>query len=467
MFKKKVAFALAVAMVTGSISGCGGFLKVSVGGKDIVNIGKAESTEKETEAMLETSEESKEEHTKKEIKAQVAADAEAWDKAKKTTFSGSGIRLTLPGEIPDTFVETTHMDQDYFTLTVFCDYTNMSLGNESSLNLYHFNAKQLGIRDAAGAKTVLFQACIKKNAQVSKAGEPAYTSVMGNDGNAWDVATVDCELSDGNTWKTVFATMYDGEDAYAVMYLDRGEDDFNMDTDWFEMGLELSGDADAHGTTGSGAEVDIQKLLGGQIQDQQNEESAEAPEKTDVQKSSSVTGLEAIGISDNDMDTAMTYMETKTVGDLTVYIPRYAVDYSVPGRSNGSGQQVRKSWELKYDDSAYLDHLTMQTFVTYSPASAFGDGTCYYDTVNEFKESIESSNSSYPGYVFSLHSEEYKIWLDESNDGYIQGEAFITHADGSCSTIETTAYYSGTNDKVKGRANAKALVCAQLLFPQK
>ena len=47
MFKKKVAFALAVAMVTGSISGCGGFLKVSVGGKDIVNIGKAESTEKE------------------------------------------------------------------------------------------------------------------------------------------------------------------------------------------------------------------------------------------------------------------------------------------------------------------------------------------------------------------------------------------------------------------------------------
>lgn len=265
MFKKKVAFALAVAMVTGSISGCGGFLKVSVGGKDIVNIGKAESTEKETEAMLETSEESKEEHTKKEIKAQVAADAEAWDKAKKTTFSGSGIRLTLPGEIPDTFVETTHMDQDYFTLTVFCDYTNMSLGNESSLNLYHFNAKQLGIRDAAGAKTVLFQACIKKNVQVSKAGEPAYTSVMGNDGNEWDVATVDCELSDGNTWKTVFATMYDGEDAYAVMYLDRGEDDFNMDTDWFEMGLELSGDADAHGTTGSGAEVDIQKLLGGQI----------------------------------------------------------------------------------------------------------------------------------------------------------------------------------------------------------
>lgn len=68
MFKKKVAFALAVAMVTGSISGCGGFLKVSVGGKDIVNIGKAESTEKETEAMLETSEESKEEHTKKERK---------------------------------------------------------------------------------------------------------------------------------------------------------------------------------------------------------------------------------------------------------------------------------------------------------------------------------------------------------------------------------------------------------------
>ena len=109
----------------------------------------------------------------------------------------------------------------------------------------------------------------------------------------------------------------------------------------------------------------------------------------------------------------------------------------------------------------------MQTFVTYSPASAFGDGTCYYDTVNEFKESIESSNSSYPDYVFSLHGEEYKIWLDESNDGYIQGEAFITHADGSCSTIETTAYYSGTNDKVKGRANAKALVCAQLLFPQK
>lgn len=158
MFKKKVAFALAVAMVTGSISGCGGFLKVSVGGKDIVNIGKAESTEKETEAMLETSEESKEEHTRKERKAQVVADAEAWDKAKKTTFSGSGIRLTLPGEIPDTFVETTHMDQDYFTLTVFCDYTNMSLGNESSLNLYHFNAKQLGIRDAAGAKTVLFQA---------------------------------------------------------------------------------------------------------------------------------------------------------------------------------------------------------------------------------------------------------------------------------------------------------------------
>lgn len=66
MFKKKVALALAVAMVAGSISGCGGFLKVSVGGKDIVNIGEAESTEKETEAMLETSEESKEEHTKKE-----------------------------------------------------------------------------------------------------------------------------------------------------------------------------------------------------------------------------------------------------------------------------------------------------------------------------------------------------------------------------------------------------------------
>ncbi len=85
MFKKKVAFALAVAMVTGSISGCGGFLKVSVGGKDIVNIGKAESTEKETEAMLETSEESKEEHTKKE-KAQVVADAEAWDKAKRPRF---------------------------------------------------------------------------------------------------------------------------------------------------------------------------------------------------------------------------------------------------------------------------------------------------------------------------------------------------------------------------------------------
>lgn len=140
MFKKKVALALAVAMVAGSISGCGGFLKVSVGGKDIVNIGEAESTEKETEAML-ASEESKEEHAKKEIKAQITADAEAWDKAKKTTFSGSGIRLTLPGETPDTFVETTHMDQDYFTLTVFCDYTNMSLGNESSLNLYHFNAK--------------------------------------------------------------------------------------------------------------------------------------------------------------------------------------------------------------------------------------------------------------------------------------------------------------------------------------
>ncbi len=107
---------------------------------------------------------------------------------------------------------------------------------------------------------------------------------MGNDGNEWDVATVDCELSDGNTWKTVFATMYDGEDAYAVMYLDRGEDDFNMDTDWFEMGLELSGDADAHGTTGSGAEVDIQKLLGGQIQDQQNEESAEAPRRRTYRK---------------------------------------------------------------------------------------------------------------------------------------------------------------------------------------
>ena len=111
MFKKKVALALAVAMVAGSISGCGGFLKVSVGGKDIVNIGEAESTEKETEAML-ASEESKEEHAKKEIKAQITADAEAWDKAKKTTFSGSGIRLTLPGETPDTFVETTHMDQD-------------------------------------------------------------------------------------------------------------------------------------------------------------------------------------------------------------------------------------------------------------------------------------------------------------------------------------------------------------------
>lgn len=467
MFKKKVALALAVAMVAGSISGCGGFLKVSVGGKDIVNIGETASTEKEAETTPETSEESKEEYEKKEIKAQIAADTKAWDKAKKTTFSGSGIRLTLPGEIPDTFVETTHTDQDYFTLTVFCDYTNMTLGNESSLNFYHFDANQLGIRDAAGAKSALFQACIKKNTQVSKAGEPEYTSVMDNDGNEWDVATVDCELSDGNTWKTVFATTYDGEDAYAVMYLDRGEDDFNMDTDWFEMGLELSGDADAHGTTGSGAEVDVQKLLGGQIQVPQNEKPAAASEKTDTQKSGSVTGLEAIGLSGDDMDTAMTYLESKTVGDLTVYIPRYAVDYSVPGRSNGSGQQVRKSWELKYDDSAYLDHLTMQTFATYSPASAFGDGTCYYDTVNEFKESIESSNSSYPGYTFSLHGEEYKIWLDESNDGYIQGEAFITHADGSCSTIETTAYYSGTNDRVKGRANAKALVCAQLLFPQK
>ena len=44
---------------------------------------------------------------------------------------------------------------------------------------------------------------------------------------------------------------------------------------------------------------------------------------------------------------------------------------------------------------------------------------------------------------------------------------FACRYDGSCSTIETTAYYSGTNDRVKGRANAKALVCAQLLFPQK
>ena len=152
MFKKKVALALAVAMVAGSISGCGGFLKVSVGGKDIVNIGETESTEsakRETETTPETSEESKEEREKKEIKAQIAADTKAWDKAKKTTFSGSGIRLTLPGEIPDAFVETTHTDQDYFTLTVFCDYTNMRLGNESSLNLYHFDAKQLGIRDAA------------------------------------------------------------------------------------------------------------------------------------------------------------------------------------------------------------------------------------------------------------------------------------------------------------------------------
>ena len=51
MFKKKVAFALAVAMVTGSISGCGGFLKVSVGGKDIVNIGKAESTRYEVQTL--------------------------------------------------------------------------------------------------------------------------------------------------------------------------------------------------------------------------------------------------------------------------------------------------------------------------------------------------------------------------------------------------------------------------------
>ena len=76
-------------------------------------------------------------------------------------------------------------------------------------------------------------------------------------------------------------------------------------------------------------------------------------------------------------------------------IPHNSVDYPIDGRSNGSTQQIKKSWELQYDDSSYVDHLTAQTYVTYSPASAFDDESAYFETLSSFKEYVESANISY------------------------------------------------------------------------
>lgn len=448
-------------MAGSTLSACGS-LKVNVGGKDIVNI------EEKTESIADDINSENKDLQKagnQNDENETDFDTNEWDNEKKTTFSGSGIDLTLPVDTPDTFVEVNKLEKDYFTLTVFCDYKNTSVGSESSLNLYCFDAKQLGIRNADGAKKTLFKTCIENNSVILKSSEPEYTSIIANDGNKWDIATTNCTLSDGNIWKTILATTYDNDNAFAVMYLDCGTDDFDLDIKWLEKGLKLNGDIDFHGTTGSGSEIDIQKLI-----NEDNTENSEDKEEINTAEKTynkSAINFENFGISEDDVNSVMTYLDAQTVGDLTVYIPHNSVDYPIDGRSNGSTQQIKKSWELQYDDSSYVDHLTAQTYVTYSPASAFDDESAYFETLSSFKEYVESANISYQNYIFTINGDEYELWMDDSNDGYTQGEVFITHTDGSCSTIETTVYYSGTTNKEKGKSIAQALVCAQLLMSKK
>lgn len=116
-------------MAGSTLSACGS-LKVNVGGKDIVNI------EEKTESIADDMNSENKDLQKvgnQNDENETDFDTNEWNNEKKTTFSGSGIDLTLPEDTPDTFVEVNKLEKDYFTLTVFCDYKNTSVGSESSL----------------------------------------------------------------------------------------------------------------------------------------------------------------------------------------------------------------------------------------------------------------------------------------------------------------------------------------------
>lgn len=129
IYEKKGAIILAMLMAGSTLSACGS-LKVNVGGKDIVNI------EEKTESIADDMNSENKDLQKvgnQNDENETDFDTNEWDNEKKTTFSGSGIDLTLPEDTPDTFVEVNKLEKDYFTLTVFCDYKNTSVGSESSL----------------------------------------------------------------------------------------------------------------------------------------------------------------------------------------------------------------------------------------------------------------------------------------------------------------------------------------------